>query len=110
MKIKTIVNTTGEVVEICVIENPDGTLVDYERKAGEVAVSYLNDCQTVTNGVAHPPLKPHWDGAKWTEAATAAELLAAYPVQPPVPPLAIEKVEAQAAYTAMMTDTLMGGV
>lgn len=106
---KTIIDKQGDIVEICVIKKDDGGFTDYELKEGERAVDYLNDCQTVTNGVSHPPLKPKWEGEKWIETATTEELQTAYPAQP-TPPLTIdEKIEnlsGQIAYIGMMTEVV----
>lgn len=61
-----------------------------------------------------PFVKAHWTGTVWEEGATAKEIAAweeEHPAQEPVvsPPSQLDSIEAQAAYTAMMTNTLLEG-
>ncbi|MEG1276349.1 MAG: hypothetical protein RSD27_11795, partial [Ruthenibacterium sp.] len=87
--IKTVVNSAGVPVQICVICDQQGRIADYALRAGECTVSYYNDAVVLRNGINHPPLRGVWDFAAkmWRETASAQEVEAAFLPVSPAPPV-----------------------
>lgn len=77
-KNKTIIDNNGNLIARNVLFIND-TPQFFVMKDNYEAVELLDKTQTV-NDREVPYFKPHWDGSKWNETATAEELAAQYPV------------------------------
>lgn len=107
-----VINATGyyqTFVLVLLEPQEDGTVENKVQGYGLLTGEQLIEATPPTGFV-----KAHWTGSAWEEGATAKEIAAweeEHPAQEPVvsPPSQLDSIEAQAAYTAMMTNTLLEG-
>ena len=91
--------------------NVDGTPKYYTMQEGETMIDAKPPVMRV-NASADGFVNPTWNGTEWMETATEEEI-SAWEEEHPAPsisdsePTQLDRVEAQATYTAMMTDTLL---
>ena len=110
-KYRCVIDAEGRYVTYVLIL--DGNIQYYNLKESESLIDAKPPVMR-TSTARDGYLVPIWDidASTWAEGATAGEIAAWEALHPVLPqtevtPTQLDRIEAQATYTAMMTDTLL---